>query len=128
MRSRTLDEPSPPLRDLNGTYHLFATRRHAAAVNKGAVIVHFESSDGAEWTGGEVVLSPSDSGWDSGGCRLASAPFPPARCENTSALRRRDCKRSPAAAARGDTRKTLLHAHEQPGTGLLAVSWRTYTQ
>ena len=62
-----LDEPSPPIRDLNGTYHLFATRRHAAAVNKGAVIVHFESSDGAEWTGGEVVLSPSVSGWDSGG-------------------------------------------------------------
>ena len=65
-------DPSPPVRDLNGTYHIFAARRSAAGA-VGAVIVHFQCSSpdlaapSATWSGGEVVLSPNASGWDDGG-------------------------------------------------------------
>jgi|EP01049_Picozoa_sp_SAG25_P009281 hypothetical protein len=80
------DEPSPPVRDANGTFHLFATRRPmpqgggvAAPPGSmaGAVIVHFESADGepGSWRGGEVVLSPNASGWDNGAVFSPGAAF-----------------------------------------------------
>lgn len=82
-----LDEPSPPLRDANGTYHMFATSRPAAASEGGAPtgyvgaqIVHFQAADLASpWTGGEVVLraNATGGGWDSGGVFAPGAAFNP---------------------------------------------------
>ena len=74
-------DPSPPVRDLNGTYHLFVARSVSAGA-AGSVIVHFECSSAADlaapsatWSGGEVVLSPNASGWDSGGVFSPGAAF-----------------------------------------------------
>ena len=75
-----LSEPSPPLRDANGTYHMYATQRKAGggASMVGAEIVHFQSTSLEQpWSGGEVVLSASATagGWDSAGVFSPGAAF-----------------------------------------------------
>ena len=75
-----LEEPSPPLRDANGTYHMYATQRKAGTTGSsmvGAEIVHFQTASlELPWTGGEVVLSPSKKvSWDSAGVFSPGAAF-----------------------------------------------------